>query len=100
MLLCVLVVFRRGGGRVCRFDPDSGAVLLTLPVGGGHVSRVSSCAFGGRDLSDLYITTAAPDESFDYAAEGLAGSVFVARNVGVRGRPSTPFKGALHTSQP
>ena len=94
----VLLYCGRGGGRVCRYDPLTGAVLLTLTVGGGHVSRVSSCTFGGRDLTDLFITTAAPDEPFDYAKEPLAGSVFVARNVGVRGTLSTPFKGATHSS--
>ena len=83
-----------------RFSPVTGAVLSTVSVGGGYVSRVSSCTFGGEGLTDLYITTAAPAEPFDYAVEGLAGSVFVARNVGARGTLSTPFKGALHTSQP
>ena len=85
---------------MCRFSPVSGAVLCTIDVGGQHVSRVSSCAFGGAELADLFITTAAPAEGFDYSAEGLAGSVFVVRNVGARGTLSTPFKGTLHTSQP
>ena len=84
---------------MCRVNPLTGAVLLSVPVGGGHVSRVSSCTFGGRDLTDLYITTAAPDLLFDYSLEGLAGSVFVARNVGAKGRMATPFRGALHSKQ-
>ena len=53
------------------------------------VSQVSSAAFGGADLSTLYITTAR--ESFtaaDLAAEPHAGDIF-ACTPGVTGRP--PF---------
>jgi sugar lactone lactonase YvrE len=43
-----------GSGSVRRFGPDGAAdLVVSLPV-----SAVSSCAFGGDDLSDLYITTA------------------------------------------
>ena len=42
------------GGRVTRYDPD-GKVdrVIALPV-----PQVTSCAFGGKDLDTLYITTA------------------------------------------
>jgi len=91
--LWLFVVLCRGGGRVGQFDPVSGRLLYELEVGGGHVSRVSSVAFGGPNLSDLYITTAAPDSPFDYNKEPLAGSLFVAHDIGVRGRPPVPFAG-------
>jgi D-xylonolactonase len=43
------------GGQVVRYDPD-GKVERRLAM---PVSQVSSVAFGGEDLGDLYITTAA-----------------------------------------
>ena len=57
------------------------------------VSQVSSCAFGGPDLRDLYITTAA--RGLDAAAlerEPHAGGLFRARP-GVQGRPAYEFRG-------
>ena len=43
-----------GSGKVCCFDKDSNLILiLQLPV-----SKVTSCAFGGSDLNELFITTA------------------------------------------
>ncbi|PRO66318.1 SMP-30/gluconolactonase/LRE family protein [Alkalicoccus urumqiensis] len=43
-----------GGGCVRRFDPENGTVLETIEV---EASNVTSCCFGGRDWSTLYITT-------------------------------------------
>jgi sugar lactone lactonase YvrE len=76
-----------GGGCVLHVSPD-GAVLdrLLLPV-----SRPSSCAFGGPDLADLYVTTAR--EGLDperEAREPQAGGLFRFRP-GVRGRPADAF---------
>ncbi len=42
------------GGRVVRYDPD-GAIERTLDL---PVKQVSNVAFGGPELTDLYITTA------------------------------------------
>lgn len=78
-----------GGGRVVRVAPD-GAIVdrVDLPI-----TRVTSCAFGGDDLGDLYITTAREGASdADLAREPLAGGLFRWRP-GVRGLPSTPFAG-------
>lgn len=44
------------GGCVARYDPTSGKLLGKYPVPGAK--RVSSCAFGGPKLDQLYITTA------------------------------------------
>lgn len=43
------------GGRVSRWDPESGECVgeITVPA-----RNVTSCAFGGEDLGDLYITSA------------------------------------------
>ena len=43
-----------GSGKVCCFDAAGNIKLIVqLPV-----SKVTSCAFGGTDLNELYITTA------------------------------------------
>ncbi len=77
------------GGAVRRYAPD-GALDRVVPV---PVSHPTSCAFGGRDLGDLYVTTAAtaltPDARL---SQPLAGGLFRCRP-GVRGRPAHRFKG-------
>ena len=74
-----------GGGCVLRFSPD-GSLLGRIDV---PVARVSSCAFGGADLTDLFITTAWEDATPDeIAAEPTAGGIYRARP-GVRGRPAS-----------
>jgi sugar lactone lactonase YvrE len=68
--------------------PD-GSLLGRIDV---PVARVSSCAFGGTDLTDLFITTAWEDATPDErAAEPAAGGIFRARP-GVRGRPAGRFR--------
>ncbi|MDA8290588.1 MAG: SMP-30/gluconolactonase/LRE family protein [Actinomycetota bacterium] len=63
-----------GGGRVCRFTPRGELdTVVRLPV-----SCVTSVAFGGSRLADLYVTTA--QEGLDdgqLAAEPYAGDLFV-----------------------
>jgi sugar lactone lactonase YvrE len=63
--------------RVCRYSPDGellGVVEVPTPL-------VTSCAFGGLTLDDLYITTASRD--LDRIPAG-AGDLYVART-GVSG---------------
>jgi sugar lactone lactonase YvrE len=62
-----------GAGEVRRHRPD-GSLRATIAVG---ASQVTSCAFGGADLDELWITTAR--EGLDAAAlrhEPQAGSIF------------------------
>jgi sugar lactone lactonase YvrE len=76
-----------GGSAVRRFDPV-GAVVSTVefPVG-----QVTSCAFGGEELSDLYVTTAREGLSeAQLAQQALAGALFRLRP-GVRGQHSHTF---------
>jgi sugar lactone lactonase YvrE len=84
-----LWVARWGAGCVVRVTPDGRVVdRIDLPV-----SQVSSCAFGGDDLGDLYITSAHEDFTpDDFAREPLAGGLFRCRP-GVRGLPPVPFAG-------
>lgn len=44
-----------GSGTVKKYNPATGEHLLTIEVG---AANVTSCAFGGKDLDILYITTA------------------------------------------
>jgi sugar lactone lactonase YvrE len=74
------------GGAVHRYEPSGSLTeVIELPV-----QLVTSCCFGGENLSDLYITTSrenlAPEEEPD------AGSIFRART-GVYGLPVQPFAG-------
>lgn len=77
------------GWCVTRYDPD-GRVdrVINLPV-----PRPTSCAFGGADLSTLFVTSARIRLSAQQLAEApLSGSVF-ALSAGVRGLPDTMFAG-------
>jgi sugar lactone lactonase YvrE len=75
------------GWAVHRYRPDGTLDrVVELPV-----ARPTSCAFGGEDLGDLYVTSA----RMGLTAEALesqphAGGVFVLRP-GVRGRPPNRF---------
>jgi len=78
-----------GGSRVERVDPSFGRTGegVRLPT-----SNVSSVAFGGPGMDDMYITTAREEMSAaQRAAEPEAGNIFVARP-GVCGPPSYRFK--------
>ncbi len=86
----MLWVAHFGGSCVRRWDPNTGKELdrIDLPV-----TQITSCAFGGDDLSTLYITSAATrlDEK-ELAKQPLAGSLFRA-NPGVKGAPTFAFAG-------
>jgi sugar lactone lactonase YvrE len=72
-----------GGGAVRRYDPD-GRLMTTVRL---PVVHTTSAAFGGPDLSTLFVTSSqhrlTPAER---AAQPLAGALFVA-DPDVRGRP-------------
>ena len=71
-----------GGGEVRRYDPSGELThVVTLPV-----KQVTSCCFGGKDMTELFITTARyAMNSESLAKEPLAGSLF---------KLSTTFKGS------
>jgi sugar lactone lactonase YvrE len=78
-----------GGYRVERLDPATGRTLETVRVPARHVSSV---AFGGRGLDEMYITTAWDDLTDEQrAADPHAGDLFVA-HPGVSGPPAYRFK--------
>ncbi|AJP01881.1 calcium-binding protein [Streptomyces cyaneogriseus subsp. noncyanogenus] len=81
---CVWVALWEGAA-VRRYTPDGRLDrVIELPV-----PRVTACAFGGADLTDLYITTARTGLA---APHPLAGSLFVVPGAG-RGLPQPAFAG-------
>ncbi|MEK3883597.1 SMP-30/gluconolactonase/LRE family protein [Paenibacillus sp. PL2-23] len=77
-----------GGGRVSRWNPDTGELLGELAV---PAPNVTSCVFGGAALDELYITTAREGLSAsELDAYPLAGGLFVAKP-GVTGTASRRF---------
>ena len=74
------------GAAVRRYTPD-GKLDRTVAL---PVARPTACAFGGADLRDLYITTAAAGAR--PAANPLAGSLLVLPGAG-QGLPQPAFAG-------
>jgi len=74
------------GGCVTQFDPNSGKELQQISI---PCRETTACAFGGPDLSELYITTGIPGDD----PELLAGRLFVVKGLGVRGVQASKFCG-------
>lgn len=71
------------GGRVIRLDPETGKRLQTVKL---PVDKTTSCCFGGKDYSEMYVTCARDGLN----AEGLlrqpdAGNIFKITGLGVKG---------------
>jgi sugar lactone lactonase YvrE len=75
-----------GGSRITRFAPD-GTVERIVPV---PTAQVTKCAFGGPDLTTLYITTAAIGH--DPHIDPMAGHLFVVET-DTRGQTANIFEG-------
>ena len=77
------------GWRITRYRPDGTiAEVIAMPV-----RRPTSCAFGGKGLDRLYVTSAREGLDEDTLAEGpLAGSLFEVR-LGVCGLAEVPYAG-------
>lgn len=76
------------GNAIGRFDPKTGKLISKIEV---PAHNVTSCAFGGKNLDKLYITTASVDMTEEEKANyPLAGSLFVA-DPGVKGVRSEFF---------
>jgi sugar lactone lactonase YvrE len=76
------------GNAVVRFDPNTGEIISKIEV---PAHNVTSCAFGGKLLDTLYITTASVDMTpEEHAKYPLAGSLFKAVP-GVKGVKSSFF---------
>lgn len=78
------------GWKVARWDPNIGKELnqIRLPV-----SQVTSCAFGGKTLEDLYITTANTGlNEQQKEKQPLAGALFVIKNSRFKGMKAFEFQ--------
>lgn len=83
------VAFFRGG-KVIRFNPETEEILTEISV---PASQVTSCTFGGRNMDELYITTARTGLSEKQLEnEPHAGGLFRIK-LDVKGAPSYRFKG-------
>ena len=79
-----------GGACVKRYDPESGALLREVQL---PMTNVTSCAFGGENLDQLFITSACQGlDAEAMQAQPLAGSL-VRIDPGVRGVPSVAYAG-------
>lgn len=77
------------GWQVARWDPQLGKKLFSFDL---PVSQVTSCAFGGPTLTDLYITTASKElNAAQLDEQPLAGSLFVIKDCGFKGMESFRF---------
>jgi len=79
------VAFCHGACVVC-FDPASGAELRRVEL---PCLETTACAFGGPELTDLYVTTGVHKS----VVEEHAGRLFVIRGLGVKGVAAHAFAG-------
>ncbi|XP_069492723.1 regucalcin isoform X2 [Ambystoma mexicanum] len=79
------------GGRVIRIDPETGKRIQTVKF---PVDNTTSCCFGGKDYSEMYVTTATNgmDEA-KLAQQPQAGGIFKITGLGVNGIPPYSFAG-------
>lgn len=85
------------GWQVARWNPETGEKLLGLKL---PAAQITSCTFGGPNLTDLYITSAREGlGAADLETQPLAGSVFIIKNCGYQGWPTDRF-GKPNTIKP
>ena len=73
----MLWIAHYGGGRVCQWNPETAEVLQTIEV---PAKQTTACAFGGKKLDTLYITSAAQQMSkADLKKEPHAGALFACK---------------------
>ena len=83
-----IALFR--GGAVSRWDPRKGELMELLEI---PCRYVTSCAFGGKNLDTLYVTTSrGPADEAELARYPLSGGLFSV-NSGVGGVPFYEFGG-------
>ncbi|XP_062831413.1 regucalcin isoform X2 [Anolis carolinensis] len=79
------------GGRVIRIDPETGKRIQTVQM---PASKITSCCFGGKDYSEMYVTSAYDGlDKVKLAKEPRAGEIFKITGLGVKGIPQHYFAG-------
>jgi len=74
------------GACVTQYNPTTGEELQRVAI---PAMETTSCAFGGENLDELYITTGIHKSE----VEADAGKLFVVRGLGVKGQPANVAKG-------
>ena len=74
------------GGSILRLDPQSGKLLQKVEL---PCIETTACAFGGKNLDRLFITTG----KHKTLIEEDAGKIFVIDGLGLRGIPASPYLG-------
>ena len=72
--------------KVLEINPTTQKLVSKVPFD-GMATNITSVAFGGDDLRDLYVTTAKDDS-------GQGGQLFVVRETGAQGLPGRFFNPA------
>lgn len=84
-----------GGGAVAKYNPETGEQLQKIKV---PAKNTTSCAFGGKNLDTLFITSGrewlSEDKLKDYPDSGGLFSV----EPGVQGMPAYFYKGVIKTA--
>ncbi|RDD40684.1 Regucalcin [Trichoplax sp. H2] len=79
------------GAQVMRYDPATNKLIQTVTL---PCEQISSCAFGGPNLDELFVTSCGYLKSEEERKRfPQAGSVFRVKNLGVKGTPSLGFEG-------
>ncbi|XP_039072700.1 protein Jade-3 isoform X4 [Hyaena hyaena] len=79
------------GGRVIRLDPETGKRLQTVKL---PVDKTTSCCFGGKDYSEMYVTCARDGmDPKGLLQQPQAGGIFKITGLGVKGIPPYPYAG-------
>jgi sugar lactone lactonase YvrE len=77
-----------GGAQVRRYSPD-GELLASHPI---PAAQSTSCAFAGRGLDVLYVTTGTEDWDDEMRAADPAAGLVYRLDPGTTGRPAAPFR--------
>jgi sugar lactone lactonase YvrE len=87
----MLWIAHYGGSQICRWNPKTGKKMQSIKL---PASQVTSCAFGGDNLDELYITTCRENMAeAQLEKEPLAGALFKCAHMPVKGVPSFEFRG-------
>ncbi|XP_056416477.1 regucalcin [Hyla sarda] len=79
------------GGRVIRIDPEAGKVIQTVKL---PVDKTTSCAFGGKDYTEMYVTSACEGMDEEWSArQPQSGGIYKITGLGVKGIPPSKFAG-------
>ncbi|KAK7866866.1 hypothetical protein R5R35_006032 [Gryllus longicercus] len=78
------------GSQVIQIDPENGKVLRSIPI---PSPQVTSVAFGGRNLDELYVTSGAMNMTpEDKAKYPLAGCTYLIKGIDAKGLPMNSVK--------